>query len=105
MAITHFEHKIKKDGKIIFAFNWDFVNDTIPSIFEKITQIIDTNKIYQVVFDMKKIETINSSGAWYIASTYEYLSHFWWKLELINMNSYISDVLDLCWILLFINKK
>lgn len=103
MTTINFKHE-NIDWILVFRFNWEFSNINSEWIFNKIKKIISKEKINKLVFNFEQVDTINSRWAWWIASIYEDIDSFWWKLYITNMNEYVEDVLDLLWMFLFIWK-
>lgn len=103
MVNIGFTHEIK-DWILIFKFNWEFSNENTEILFSKIRKIIKKEKIYKLIFDMEKVEFINSRWAWWIAGIFDELDIFWGKIYITNMNENIEDTLDLLGLFLFIWK-
>lgn len=89
---------------LIIKFDWEFTNENVPDLFEEVSKTIKEANIYNIIFDMQNIETINSRTAWWFARIYEETDVFWWIIYITNMNLFIDDTLDLLWMFLFLKK-
>lgn len=95
---------IKQDWTLVFKFIGEFSNENADTIFTKLKNIIAKEKIYNLVFNMSKVEFINSRWAWWIAGIFDDIDTLGWKIYITNMNESIEDTLDLLWLFLFISK-
>ncbi len=96
---------VNKEWILIIQFDWEFTNENASKIFDEIKEYIRIEWKFKVIFDLAKIETINSRAAWWFARIFEYLDEFWWDLYVTNMNVFIEDTFDLLWMFLFIKKS
>lgn len=87
-----------------FVFEWEFTNNNVLFIFAEIDEVIGQEKLYNVVFNMQNIDTINSRFAWAISSIFEECDSRWWIVIVYNCNTYVDDALDLLWMYFFIKK-
>lgn len=95
----------KAQETTIFRFEWEFTNDNASSIFEEAKKILIGNWSKNAIFNMIKIEHINSRAAWWIADIYETIEDYSWKVYITNMNEFVKDSLELLWMFLFINHS
>ncbi|EKE27375.1 MAG: hypothetical protein ACD_3C00216G0003 [uncultured bacterium (gcode 4)] len=93
-----------KESVIIFKFNWEFTNENAWRIFDRVVADIMENGKFDVIINMKSVDTINSRVAWWFAWIYEKIDIFWWNVYVTNMNNFVDDTLDLLWMYLFLRK-
>ncbi|EKE30336.1 MAG: hypothetical protein ACD_2C00005G0011 [uncultured bacterium (gcode 4)] len=89
---------------IIVRFDWEFTNDVTGKIFDRLLADIMENWKFDIIVNMKMVDTINSRVAWWFAWIYEKIDIFWWSLYVTDMNNYVDDTLDLLWMYLFLQK-
>jgi len=92
------------DWIIIFRFNWEFANNNTEDIFKRVKNIVLKEKIGNLVFNMSKVEFINSRWAWWIAGIFDDIDTLGWRIYITNMSESVEDTLDLLWLFLFIAK-
>lgn len=99
-----FKYESKKNV-IIFRFDWEFTNDNTDQIFIEIKNLIKEKWHFNTIFNMSKIDYINSRTAWWIADIFETIEEYSWKIYITNMNEFTQDSLELLGMFLFINKS
>lgn len=87
---------IKSDIVNIIRFKISVNQWDIDKVFH---QIENVSKSWRIIFDLWKVDFINSTFIWYMSHLHDLCQKNWWYLILTNCNPKVADIFNLTWIL------
>lgn len=90
----YFSHKIKDDFNII-NFNSSIEQEDIQQVFLQIENVCKNRKI---IFNLEKVNFINSTFIGYMYHLFETSKNMWGYFCMISINDNIKDAFNLIWV-------
>lgn len=84
----------KNQGTLIVSMDGELDHHSASEVREQIEKLIENNNVNNIIFDMKDLKFMDSSGIGIIIGRYKFFNKIGGKTLLCNINSRIDRIID-----------